>query len=108
MRMQLVVVLLAIAILATLPVARAQSADSRDSSSSNLVTPEPDWTYQRPTPKTQFHNYLFDTFGPYPIVGSALAAGIDQADDSSPGMLPEGESYREPVALQLRLSRVQP
>jgi len=106
MRKQLVVVLLAIAILATLPVARAQSADSRDPSSSNLVTPEPDWTYQRPTPKTQFRNYLFDTFGPYPIVGSALAAGINQAQDTPPEWQQGAKGYGERFASSFGIAEV--
>jgi hypothetical protein len=38
--------------------------------------------YQKPTEKVKAINYLFDAFGPFPIVGSALAAGINQADNS--------------------------
>jgi hypothetical protein len=47
-----------------------------------LVQPVP--TYVRPTEKTKFHNYLFDAFGPYPISGAAIAAGIGQADTDPP------------------------
>ena len=35
-----------------------------------------DLTYKRPSEKTKIHRYLFDAFGPYPIVGSAITAGI--------------------------------
>ena len=38
--------------------------------------------YQRPTEKVKLVNYLFDAYGPFPIVGSALVAGINQADNS--------------------------
>jgi hypothetical protein len=38
--------------------------------------------YQRPTEKEKLVNYLFDAYGPFPIVGSALVAGINQADNS--------------------------
>jgi len=41
-------------------------------------------TYVRPTERTRVNNYLFDTFGPYPIAGSAFAAGIDQLSDAPP------------------------
>ena len=83
--------LVAIAGLSALPVlATAQSlADSGDSSSASVlpsVTPNPQSAvkYTRPTEKTRLRNYFFDAFGPYPIVGAALAAGINQADNTPP------------------------
>ncbi len=50
----------------------------------NPTTTPPDLIYTRPTQKTKFRNYAFDTFGPYPIAGAALAAGIDQAYNTPP------------------------
>jgi hypothetical protein len=47
-----------------------------------IVQPVP--TYVRPTEKTKVHNYLFDAFGPYPIAGSAIAAGVGQAGTDPP------------------------
>jgi hypothetical protein len=44
----------------------------------------PDLTYIRPTRKTKLYNYVFDAFGPYPIVGAGLAAGINQEYDTPP------------------------
>jgi NADPH:quinone reductase-like Zn-dependent oxidoreductase len=41
-------------------------------------------TYVRPTEKIKIHNYLFDAFGPYPIAGAAIAAGINQAKTRPP------------------------
>jgi len=38
--------------------------------------------YQRPTEKVRFLNYLFDAYGPFPLVESALLAGINQAQNS--------------------------
>jgi len=69
-------------LLTTLPLSgMAQSVkDSADSPPPVQVLP----TYTRPTEKMQLHNYLFDAFGPYPIVGAALAAGINQADKTPP------------------------
>jgi hypothetical protein len=40
--------------------------------------------YERPSQKTKLVNYLFDAYGPFPLVGAALVAGINQADDSVP------------------------
>jgi hypothetical protein len=99
MKMRLVVLLLAIAGLATLPLAKAQSlADSRESSgtavlSTSTTHPQPALTYMRPTQKTKLHNYLFDAFGPYPIVGGAFAAGINQAENAPPEWKQGAEGY---------------
>jgi hypothetical protein len=88
MKMRRVVILMAA--VAALPLsAKAQAlADSRDSSGAvAITTPTPkqtDLIYVRPTEKTKIHNYLFDTFGPYPIVGAALAGGINQVDNTPP------------------------
>lgn len=43
-----------------------------------------DLTYVRPTQRTMARNYMFDAIGPYPIVGAATAAGINQLSDSQP------------------------
>ncbi|MGD0508759.1 MAG: hypothetical protein ABSA27_13230 [Terriglobales bacterium] len=84
--------LLVIADLAVLPVlAKAQSlVDSGDSSSSTVdlsvstATPQTDLTYMRPPQATKLRNYFFDAFGPYPMVGAGLAAGINQAYKTPP------------------------
>ena len=83
--------LMAIAGLSALPVlAKAQSlANSGDSSSAAVLpsvttNPQSAVMYTRPTEKTRLRNYFFDAFGPYPIVGAALAAGINQADNTPP------------------------
>jgi len=89
---RIMLLLLAIAPLAALPVlAKAQSlVNSGDSSSSTVdlsvstATPQPDLTYLRPPQATKLRNYLFDAFGPYPVVGAGLAAGINQADNTPP------------------------
>jgi hypothetical protein len=36
--------------------------------------------YVRPTQKVKLVNYLFDAYGPFPLVGAALVAGVNQAD----------------------------
>jgi hypothetical protein len=50
-----------------------------------LTTTVPiDLTYVRPTEKTKLNNYVFDAYGPYPITGAALAAGINQLSNAPP------------------------
>lgn len=89
--------LLIIANLAVLPLlARAQSpADSKDSSSIAASTPSGliDLTYVRPTQRAMVINYLFDAFGPYPIVGAAFIAGINQASNTPPDWNQGAEGY---------------
>jgi hypothetical protein len=81
-------ILLVIAVLAVLPaLAKAQAlADSESSSRTDASTipAQPDLTYSRPTEATKLHNYIFDAFGPYPLVGAAFAAGINQAYNTPP------------------------
>jgi hypothetical protein len=90
-------VLLIMAGLAALPVlARAESlADSGDSSgiAANTAPAQLDVTYTRPTQTTKLHNYFFDGFGPYPIVGAAVAAGISQVDNAPPEWKQGAEGY---------------
>jgi hypothetical protein len=43
-----------------------------------------DFSYVRPTERTKLNNYVFDAFGPYPIVGVGVAAGINQWTNSPP------------------------
>ena len=85
---RIMLLLLAAAAVAALPVpAKAQSlADSEDSSGAvRTTTPAPpDLTYTRPTGNMKLHNYVFDAFGPYPLAGAALAAGIGQAYNAPP------------------------
>jgi hypothetical protein len=82
------------AALALLPgPARAQSTAlpddpgtrSETATSNKAVLPSPsDQVYVRPTEKTEATNYLFDAFGPYPVVGAAVTAGINQFSNSPP------------------------
>jgi hypothetical protein len=98
---RIILLLLVIADLAILPVlARAQtlvaSADSSNSTvdlSVSTTNPPPDLTYIRPNEATMLHNYLFDAFGPYPIVGAALAGGISQIQNTPPEWRQGAEGY---------------
>jgi len=98
-RRLILLLLLAIASLTPLPLAKAQAlVDPEDSSttvavSASTTPPLPDLTYTRPTQKTKLRNYAFDAFGPYPIVGAALAAGINQAENTPPEWKQGAEAY---------------
>jgi hypothetical protein len=72
------------------------SGGSSSSSTGVLVStanPPPDLRYMRPTQTTKLHNYLFDAFGPYPIVGAGLTAGVNQAYKTPPEWGQGVESY---------------
>jgi hypothetical protein len=90
------------AVLATLTgAAKSQStaykSDPPVASSAVAVTPAveelPDMTYVRPTHRTKLNNYIFDTYGPYPITGAALTAGINQFTNSPPEWRQGVEGY---------------
>ncbi len=77
-----------IAVFAFLPMlAEAQTfADSGDSSGvvGSMAPGTADLAYIRPTEATKLHNYVFDAFGPYSVVGAGFAAGINQAYNTPP------------------------
>ena len=94
-------VLLALTLAAVPPPLKAQlSTDLADSSSAAILPdsptrPLPDLTYFRPPEKTKLRNYFFDAFGPYPIVGAALVAGVNQAYNSPPEWGQGAQAYSE-------------
>jgi hypothetical protein len=69
--------------------ARSQSQSSSGSGDPSGTAPgvtsgQLDLTYERPTQRTMASNYVFDAFGPYPIAGAAIAAGINQFSNAPP------------------------
>jgi hypothetical protein len=91
--LRFVALLLAICGLGVLaPLLGAQSAVGYGASSSITIdSPSPPAShappvlvYQRPTAKIKLHNYLFDAYGPFPIVGAAFIAGINQGEKTPP------------------------
>jgi hypothetical protein len=85
---RVMLLLLVTAVLTSLPVtAGSQSlADSNDFSGTVAAAGAPALspTYVRPTQKIMAVNYVFDAFGPYPIVGAGVVAGINQWSNSPP------------------------
>jgi len=109
----LVLLWLAIAGVTVLPpLAMAQAPAGSGASSSAAVPPsapqpQPDLMYTRPTQKTKLRNYFFDAFGPYPIVGAALAAGINQAGGGTPPeWKPGAEGYGKRVGSDFAIAAV--
>jgi hypothetical protein len=94
--------------------ASAQSADAStnsaradapiSSSTTNALPAAP--SYVRPTEKQKRHNYMFDMIGPYPIVGAALAAGINQADSTPPEWKQGAEAYGKRFASNFGIAAV--
>ncbi len=41
----------------------------------------------------KIQNYLFDSFGPYPLIGAGIAAGVHQATNSPPEWGPGAQGY---------------
>jgi hypothetical protein len=90
----------AIIVFAAMPgPAQAQSLANANYSgvSSSIVTDttlmRPDLSYTRPTQATKARNYFFDAFGPYPVAGASLVAGIGQASNSVPEWRQGAEGY---------------
>lgn len=95
------------------PRVRAQAvADSSDFSrtaglpSAGTTQPQLVVTYTRPTEKTRLRNYFFDAFGPYPIVGAALTAGINQAYNTPPDWKQGAEGYGKRVGSNFGIAAV--
>lgn len=114
-RIRIVPFLMAISFLgAVVPVAKAQSADAaaRYSSSnaaspfSSSTRPHLDLTYARPTAKMKLRTYLFDAFGPYPIVGAAFIAGVNQAEKTPPEWGEGAEAYGQRFGSNLAIAAV--
>jgi hypothetical protein len=73
------------------PVGKAQSmVDSSATTSSTAAAPGPIdpapplFVYSRPTEKMKIRTYVFDAFGPYPIVGAAFIAAVNQREGTPP------------------------
>jgi len=81
-----VFLLFAIATFVALPVpANGQSLVAPEGPRSMVLLAVPtqsDLKYTRPTEATKLRNFAFDAFGPYPIAGAAMVAGVGQMDNT--------------------------
>jgi hypothetical protein len=108
-RLVVFLLLAAIALAGLSLTARPQSAlDSRDSSVDSAGAPAPQLKldYVRPTQRIMARNYLFDGFGPYPIAGAALTAGINQLGNSPPEWNQGVEGYSKRFGSDLGIAAV--
>ncbi len=62
-------------------------------------------TYVRPLPGTTVHNYVFDAFGPNPLLTTTLIAGLDQETNTPPewrqGFVGYSERYGSDFGISL-------
>jgi hypothetical protein len=102
--------LFVMSILAALLVpAKAQSLVAPEDSSGTVASPipaQPDLPYTRPTQATKLHNYYFDAFGPYPIVGAALTAGISQVSNGIPEWKQGAEGYGKRIGSDFGIAAI--
>jgi len=110
MTMRTILLLCVVADFVALPLlARAQSlVDSGDSPGAVASTTpvQLDLTYVRPTQKTKVRNYVFDAFGPYPMVGAAFAAGINQAENTPPEWRQGAEGFAKRFGSEFGIAAV--
>ena len=59
------------------------SASSGEAGTIETANP-PDVIYILPTERMKIRNYAFDAYGPYPVAGAAVAAGINQYSNAPP------------------------
>ena len=107
---RVMLLLLAAIVLAGLSVtARPQSPINSENSSGtgpSTTAPQLDLAYLRPTERIMARNYVFDGFGPYPIVGAAFTAGINQLSNSPPEWNQGVEGYSKRFGSDLGIAAV--
>ncbi len=86
--------LLVTAIIAAVSVqAKSQSLDNSLTAPAIIARGEVNPTYLPPTQRTMLKNYTFDAFGPYPMAGAAVAAGMNQYSNAPPEWGPHVAGY---------------
>jgi hypothetical protein len=96
------------------PPDRAQSSVALGASSSVVgdspvpATKRPlvDPVYLKPTGKIKLRTYLFDAFGPYPIVGAAFIAAVNQAEGTPPEWGQGASAYGQRFGSNLAIAAV--
>jgi hypothetical protein len=107
---QVIFLLMVAAFLADLPVpARSQSPALSvvpSGTAASVPSRQLGLTYVRPTQRTMVRNYVFDAYGPYPIVGAAFTAGIGQFSNSPPEWNQDFEGYTKRFGSDLGIAAV--
>jgi hypothetical protein len=77
-----------------------------DSAGTSTTPPQPDFTYAPPTQRTRASNYVFDAFGPYPLIGAAFAAGLGQSGNVPPEWGQGGEGYGKRIGSDFAIAAI--
>ncbi len=95
------------------PVGKAQSlVDWSAATSSPAAAPAPVdpaaalFVYSRPTEKMKIRTYVFDAFGPYPIVGAAFIAAVNQREGTPPEWGQGAAAYGQRFGSNLAIAAV--
>jgi len=97
------------------PVEKAQSIVDSPAASSSIATAslapaikysQPDLVYKRTTEKMKLRTYLFDAFGPYPIAGAAIIAGVNQSENTPPEWGQGARGYGQRFGSNLAIAAV--
>jgi hypothetical protein len=96
------------------PIGRTQSAirSSTTTASADAGTPptvsnpQPVFVYARPTERMKLRTYVFDAFGPYPIVGAAFIAAVNQKEGTPPEWGQGAEAYGQRFGSNLAIAAV--
>jgi hypothetical protein len=95
------------------PVEKAQSIVDATATTSSPVAPPapmdpapPPFAYSRPTEKMKIRTYVFDAFGPYPTVGAALIAAVNQGERTPPEWGQGAAAYGERFGSNLAIAAV--
>jgi hypothetical protein len=107
------VLLFAVAILTFLaPRGSAQTAiassafPSAVAETPTVKSPQANPVYVRPTERMKLRAYWFDAFGPYPVAGAALIAGVHQGENTPPEWGQGAEAFSERFASNLAIAGV--
>ena len=88
-------------------VASSSSSSVRDDSPAPTIThPHPDIAYVRPTERMKLRAYFFDAVGPFPIVGAAAIAGLNQSENTPPEWGQGAEAYGKRFGSNLAIAAV--
>lgn len=89
--------------------ARSQSPSNVEDSSgpvTSTTSGQLDLAYEHPTQRIKIHNYIFDAYGPYPIAGAAVAAGINQFSNAPPEWNQGVEGYSKRFGTDFAIAAV--
>ena len=79
------------------PAGAGTSSSNNVAGSPGSMRPHAELIYQPPTEKIKLRNYLFDSFGPYPVAGAIVLGAIGQAENTPPEWGQGGLAFSERV-----------